>query len=269
MIKYIFSKDFIKTAFKAAILACLIIAVTWLVLRFYTKHNEKVAVPQVEGLSLEDAISKLKSADLSYKLIDSTFVKGKAGQVYAQIPADSSFVKSDREIYLKVFRTIPPQKPVRFKVGEPLDIAKTKILSKGFEIEIKYQPGEFNNVVLGAYYGDKELRDGDMMGMGEKVKLIVSEKKTTKVDLPNLYGMNLEEVKDKLAELSLNLDYPLYDSSILTQSDTLSAQVYKQMPKHTAGKRIRAGSTINVWLKLNVEELTEPEEVTEPDTNDN
>lgn len=246
-------------------MACLIIAVTWIVLRFYTKHNEKVAVPAVEGLTLKEAISKLQEADLSYKLIDSAFVKGKAGEVYAQIPSDSSFVKSEREIYLKVYRTIPPQKPVRFKVGEPLDIAKTKILSKGFEIETKYQPGEFDNVVLGAYYGEKELRDGDMLGMGEKVKLIVSEKKTTKVDLPNLYGMSLNEVKTKLSELSLNLDYPLYDSSILTKSDTLTAQVYKQMPKYTSGKRIRAGSTVNVWLKLNVEELTEPEGLTEPE----
>jgi beta-lactam-binding protein with PASTA domain len=159
LIKYIFSKAFVRTLVKAGLFALLLVALAWFFLRFYTKHAEKVVVPKVEGMILNEAISKLKESTLSYKLIDSTFVKGKAGIVYAQIPTDSSLVKSEREIYLKVYRTIPPQKPVRFKVGEPLEIAKTKMLSKGFEIETKYQPGEFNNVVLGAYYGEEELKD--------------------------------------------------------------------------------------------------------------
>ncbi len=258
-----FSRDFVRTVVKSLVVAIFLIGVTWLTLRYYTKHGEKVAVPEVEGMSLKDAVAKLAEFDLSYKLIDSTFVKGKSGMVYAQIPSDSSFVKSDREIYLKVYRTIPPQKPVRFKVGEPLEIAKTKILSKGFEIETKYQAGEFNNVVLGAYYGDKELSDGDLVGMGEKIRLVVSEKKATKIDLPDLYGMTLEQVKEKLGELSLNLDYPLYDESVLTKSDTLSAKVYKQMPKYETGKQIRAGSTINVWLNNNVEIPSEDEVLNE------
>ena len=157
---------------KACIFALVLIAITWVALRYYTKHGERVVVPKVEGMTLAEAVSVLEESNLSYKLIDSTFVKGKNGLIYTQIPSDSSFVKSEREIYLKIYRTIPPQKPVRFKVGEPLEIAKTKILSKGFEIETKYQPGEFNNVVLGAYYGEKELKDGDLVGMGEKVRLI-------------------------------------------------------------------------------------------------
>ena len=253
LIKYIFSKAFVRTFFKAILFALIIVAVTWFSLKYYTKHGEKIVVPKVEGMTLNDAINKLKESNLSFKLIDSSFVKGKAGMVYAQIPADSSFVKSEREIYLKVYRTIPPQKPVRFKVGEPLEIAKTKILSKGFEIETKYQPGEFNNVVLGAYYGEKELKDGDLIGMGEKVRLIVSERKTTKVTLPNLYGMSLDEVKSSLGELSLNLDFSLYDASVISKGDTISAQVFRQMPKYESGKRIRAGSAVNVWLKLGVE----------------
>ncbi|MEZ7998700.1 MAG: PASTA domain-containing protein [Flavobacteriales bacterium] len=253
LIKYIFSKAFVRTLVKAGLFALLLVALAWVFLRFYTKHAEKVVVPKVEGMILSEAISKLKESTLSYKLIDSTFVKGKAGIVYAQIPTDSSFVKSEREIYLKVYRTIPPQKPVRFKVGEPLEIAKTKMLSKGFEIETKYQPGEFNNVVLGAYYGEKELKDGDLVGMGEKIKLVVSERKSTKVSLPNLYGMSLDEVKSSLGALSLNLDFPLYDASVISKSDTLNAQVFKQMPKYLNGKKIRAGSAVNVWLKLGVE----------------
>lgn len=260
LLKYIFSKEFVRVFLKAGTLALMIIGLTWLILRYYTKHGEKIEVPSVEGLMLSDAISKLNESNLSYKLIDSTFVKGKAGLVYAQIPEDSSFVKTEREIYLKVYRTIPPQKPVRFKVGEPLDIAKTKILSKGFEIETKYQAGEFDNVVLGAYYKDQELTDGDLVGMGEKIKLIVSEKKSTKVELPNLYGKSLEEVKVMLSELSLNLDYPLYDNSVVTKSDSIESKVYKQMPKYEAGKKIRAGSTVNVWL--NNEELLLPDGAT-------
>ncbi len=253
IIKYIFSKAFVRTLVKAGISALLIVAVSWISLRFYTKHGEKVLVPNLEGMTINEAISKLKESTLSYKLIDSTFVKGRSGMVYAQIPADSSFVKSEREIYLKVYRTIPPQKPVRFKVGEPLEIAKTKMLSKGFEIETKYQPGEFDNVVLGAYYGEKELRDGDLVDMGEKIKLVVSERKSIKVSLPNLYGMSLDEVKLSLGELSLNLDFPLYDGSIISKNDTLNAQVFKQIPKYFNGKKIRAGSAVNVWMKLGVE----------------
>ncbi len=219
-------------------------------------------VPSVSGLTLQKAVEVLDANGMGYELIDSTFVKGKEGIIYAQIPKDSSYVKSGRDIYLKIYRTIPPQKPVRFKVGEPLEIAKTKILSKGFEIETKYQPGEFNNVVMGAYYGEKELKDGDLVGMGEKIKLIVSEKKSVKVDLPNLYGLTLNEVKAKLSENSLNLDLPLYDKTVISKLDSMDAQVFKQMPSYESGKKIRAGSTVNVWLKLGVEIPTDPEQET-------
>jgi len=267
LVKYIFSKSFIKTLFVAVVFALLVVAITWFWLRSYTKHGEQIPVPNVSGLVLKDASKLLDDNDLSYKLIDSTFVKGKEGIIYSQIPAEGANVKSGREIYLKIYRTIPPQKPVRFKVGEPLEIAKTKILSKGFEIETKYQAGEFNNVVLGAYYGEKELKDGDMIGMGEKIKLIVSEKKTTRVDLPNLYGKDLTEAKIILSGLNLNLDLPLYGPDVLTKSDTLAALIYKQIPKHESGKVIRAGSTINVWLKNDLEPLIE--QVNDTNTPDN
>ena len=250
---FIKSKDFRKTLLRAVITAAIIVLCTWVFLRFYTKHGEQVLVPNVENMSLNEAINTLKKHNLCYKLIDSTYVKGKSDLIYAQIPEDSSFVKSEREIYLKVYRTIPPQKPVRFKVGEPLEIAKTKLLSKGFEIETKYQAGEFDNVILGAYHSGEELVDGDMVGMGEKIKLIVSEKKTTKVNLPSLFGLTLEEAKIKLAEASLNLDFPLYDETVLTKSDSVTAKVYRQLPKYSEGMKIRAGSTINVWLNNKVE----------------
>lgn len=214
-------------------------------------------VPNVENLNLKEAVNALSNNGLRYKLIDSTFVKGKEGLIYAQIPADSSYVKSNREIYLKIFRVIPPEKPVSFKVGEPLEIARTKLRSKGFVVETKFQAGEFDNVILGAYHGKKELSNGDMVGMGEKIKLIVSEKKATRVNVPDLIGLTFSEVRTALADASLNTDFPLYDKSVITKTDSLNATVYKQMPKFENGRKIRAGSAVNVWLKINTVDTTD------------
>lgn len=250
LVKFIFSKVFVRTLLKAAVVFGIIVALTWLFLRFYTNHGEEIMVPNVTKMNLTEANEILAKNDLRYKLIDSTFVKGKEGLIYAQLPSDSSYVKSNREIYLKIYRTIPPQKPVSFKVGEPLEIARTKLRSKGFEVETKYQAGEFDNVILGAYHGEKELSNGDMVGMGEKIKLIVSEKKTTRVSLPDLSGLTFSEAKTKLSDVSLNTDFPIYDESIISKTDSLDAVVYKQMPKFESGKKIRAGSTVNVWLKM-------------------
>jgi len=251
LVKFIFSKSCLKTLFKAGIGFSLIVALTWLFLKLYTNHGEEILVPNVVNMNIDQASKELSKSNLNFKLIDSTFVKGKEGLIYAQIPKDSSKVKSEREIYLKIYRTIPPQKPVKFKVGEPLEIARTKLLSKGFEVETKYQAGEFNNVVLGAYHGENELSNGDMVGMGEKIRLIVSEKKTTRVNLPDLHGFTLEEVKAALTEASLNVDFPIYHESVLTRTDSIQATVYKQLPDYSSGKKLRAGSTVNVWLKLN------------------
>jgi len=242
---------------KAGIVFGLLVALAWLFLRFYTNHGEEIMVPNVVKMNLTEASNILAENDLRYKLIDSTFQKGKEGLIYAQIPVDSSYVKCKREIYLKIYRTIPPQKPVSFKVGEPLEIARTKLRSKGFEVETKYQAGEFDNVILGAYYGEKELSNGDMVGMGEKIKLIVSEKKTTRVNLPDLQGMTFSEAKTALSDASLNTDFPIYNESIITKTDSLDAVIYKQMPKFESGKKIRAGSTVNVWLKISTPDATD------------
>jgi len=244
----------------ALIVFGVLVGLTWLFLRIYTKHGEEIMVPNVEKMNLAEASKLLADNNLRYKLIDSTFVKGKEGLIYAQLPADSSYVKCNREIYLKIFRTIPPQKPVSFKVGEPLEIARTKLRSKGFEVEIKYQAGEFDNVILGAYYGEKELSNGDMVGMGEKIKLIVSEKKTTQVKLPDLTGMTFNEVKSVLTDVSLNTDFPIYHESVITKTDSLDAVVFKQMPKFEDGAKIRAGSTVNVWLKISTPDATDGKE---------
>ena len=61
----------------------------------------------------------------------------------------------------------------------------------------------------------------------------------------------------------LNLGYPIYDNSILTEEDSLNAKVYRQKPMAGRHIQIPMGSYIDVWLTADSVKLQETIEITE------
>ena len=84
------------------VLVVLVFAVLYW-LNIYTRHNQSITVPELNGLQVEEARAILKSSDLVCEVVDSVYEKrGVPGAILDQIPKGNSKVKEGRIIYLIV-----------------------------------------------------------------------------------------------------------------------------------------------------------------------
>ncbi len=101
-LRFIFSASIIKQLC-LAIVACIIfsfLALKWL--KSYTNHGTFVEVPNLVGLSLDDAETTLQNFDLRTQVQDSSNYNPKypSGAVVDQEPLAGAQVKENRKIYL-------------------------------------------------------------------------------------------------------------------------------------------------------------------------
>lgn len=133
----------------------------------YTRHNEVVIVPDVKGLTMEDAVSFFESNGLRYNIIDSVFSKDVApGTIVELKPNAGSKVKEGRIVFITLnalssqMEAVPDVEDMSFRQAYAL------LRARGFEsVEIEYVPGDFKDLVIAI-----ELR-GRVLKSGEKVPL--------------------------------------------------------------------------------------------------
>lgn len=76
-------------------------ALIWL--DFWTGHGETCEVPDVKGMTFDQARNALAEASLAAVLSDSIFTKeAKPGQVVDQVPHAGAIVKPDKAVYLTI-----------------------------------------------------------------------------------------------------------------------------------------------------------------------
>ncbi|MDD2437597.1 MAG: PASTA domain-containing protein [Massilibacteroides sp.] len=175
----------------AVLLLVLFGTLKWL--SHYTRHNEVVLVPDVKGLTIEDAASFFENNGLRYHIIDSVFSKDVApGTIVELTPNVGSKVKEGRIVFVTLnaltsqVETIPDVEDMSFRQAYAL------LRARGFDaVEIKYVPGDFKDLAIAV-----ELR-GRVLKAGEKVPL------TSPLVLKVSNG------EDELLEDSLNLEEPV------------------------------------------------------------
>lgn len=167
LVKLIKNPFFINILLMFAVLVLVIFGtLNWL--DKYTRHNEVVVVPDVKGLTMEDAASFFENNGLRYNIIDSVFSKDVApGTIVELKPIAGAKVKEGRIVFITLnalssqMETIPDVEDMSFRQAYAL------LRARGFEsVEIEYVPGDFKDLVIAV-----ELR-GRVLKSGEKVPLI-------------------------------------------------------------------------------------------------
>lgn len=102
----------------------------------YTMHGLGVDVPDVKGMTLNDASYALDKAELVSVVVDSAYVREQpVGTVLDQKPAQGSRVKSGREVYLTINQKMTPTKTIPDLAGNcSRREAEAKLRSLGFKI---------------------------------------------------------------------------------------------------------------------------------------
>jgi eukaryotic-like serine/threonine-protein kinase len=203
-------------------------------------------VPNLKGLTYEEAIDVLGDADLNYEVSDSIFMpNAKPFTVLSNFPKSGLKVKSDRKIYLTLAASSAPMVKMPNITGRSVSSAKNQLLSSGLQFggEEKMAALE-ENTVLKIKVNDTEVVPGSPVAKGSKVILVVGDGYGNQfIEVPNVVGMAVDEAEVLLSGLGLSIGNIIYENS-----DKAAGIVLKQNPSSGEGSKIKNGAPVNIWV---------------------
>lgn len=178
-------KDFLLKLIKSPIVVNLLLAIILTIaiiigtlqwLDHYTLHNEAVVVPDVKGLTLDEADEFFKNSKLRYNVVDSVFSKDVApGAIVELVPVAGSKVKENRIVFV----TINAQTSQIGKIPEIQDLsfrqAYALLRSIGFSsVEIEYVAGEYKDLAVAVELNQRPLSKGEYVPLNAPLTLKIS-----------------------------------------------------------------------------------------------
>ena len=145
-----------------------------LYLDFATNHGEKIAVPNLVGLSSQKAKQQIETLDLTYQILDSIYdPKLPEGTVVEQLVEPTSL----SQVYVKSGRIIGLRLSKRNQLVEmpsllhkQIQFAQSILEQRGLRFIIQYQPtAEANGSVLDQRYKGRRIKEGDPLPIGSVV----------------------------------------------------------------------------------------------------
>lgn len=197
-IKFLFTKAFLKQlglAAVAVVVFCFLI-LWWL--KFTTNHGQKIEVPDLAKMTLEEAKEALDDLDLRYVIMDTTNYNPnfEYKTVIEQIPEAGKFVKEDRKIYISLNRSGYPMITIPPVVGKTKRQAEPALKAVGFEIgKVTYRKYIAKDEVLELRHRGKKINDGDKLQKTSVIDLVLGDGKG---------GLNRNAVEEASKEQDVN-----------------------------------------------------------------
>lgn len=262
-------KFFIHLGLAIGVTAILLIT-SFFSINLYTHHGEAISVPDLSGLTFEQAQRIAGDKSFLVEISDSVHFQDKEkGTVVTQEPVSNSKVKTGRTIYLVINGFEAEKVPMPDLTGISVRQATSDAELFGLKIgKLSYVP-DISTTVLEQKYKGKPIKTNTMLVKGSVIDLIVGKGESNEnTFIPNVTGLTFDEAEQKLSSLSLNIGVAVYDNTIKTTKDSLNAKVWKQHPKSVSENSIKLGSYIDIWLTLDNDLI--PESATEINsTNEN
>ncbi len=249
-IQFLKSKTFRKHLGIAILSIAAILLIVFKGLDIYTKHGESVTVPDIRNLPTEEATRVLENQNFRY-VIDSTYSdKLPGGTVLEQDPEAGAQVKEYRTIYLTIVSGAAPTVKLPDLIDVSFREAKAIIESYGLRVgQLIYQPDLAQNAVLGIKYNGESIDKGYQLPKGSVVDLILGDGfGNTKVKIPNLIGLSLEEAIFVLQGSKLIIGAVIFEGPIKDSSNT---RVYMQSPEFSTDSSLSSisqGEAIDIYL---------------------
>lgn len=175
LFQFIFSKKFLVQLAIAGIFAVVFFFVVSKWLNISTNHGQKIEVPDLAKLSLEEVESTLEELELSFVILDSASFNPDFPKksVIDQTPKPGDFVKEKRKIYL----TLNPSGYRNVEIPDLFGKTKRQVTSQlraiGFRVDTTYLyvPDIARDVVRGIRFGTTDLKVGDAIPKNSLLKL--------------------------------------------------------------------------------------------------
>ncbi len=181
LIKFIKSRSFLYQIAFAIVTLILFTFIIFKWLNITTNHDQKIEVPSLEKMNLDNVEKTLSELDLNYVIIDSASYNPNFPKksVIEQSPEAGDFVKEKRKIYL----TLNPSGYKNIEIpnlfGKTKRQVTTQLTSVGFRIFPKYiyVSDIAKNVVRGMKYNGEDLKTGDKIPRNSIIELVLGDGK--------------------------------------------------------------------------------------------
>lgn len=249
LFRFLFSRIFLLQILLAAVFLAVILIATLSFINAYSRHGDNKTVPDITGMSEEEAIRQLEMASLNYAVMDSTFNPDmRPSTILNQEPAPNAKVKTGRTIYvvLNMSEAMPVALP-HIETGTSFISVREVLASRGLKVgEVEYKPFQYKDVFLEMRFQGKKLKPGDEVPKGSKIDLVLGNGLgDTKVELPDLSNFTYIEAVNLIQLKNLNLGSVIATGYI---SDTINAYVIRQFPVYEPGRFINMGSMVDIWI---------------------
>ena len=179
-IKFVFSKTFVKQLLIAlgVVVGLIFLVLFWL--KISTNHSQKIRVPSLAKMSLNEAQEKLDGLDLRFVILDSTNYNPDFPKysVIEQIPKSGEYVKENRKIYLTLNRSAYVSLKIPNVVGKTRRQAAPTLKAMGFRIgKISYVPYIALDEVLEMKSNGKKIEPGDLLQKTSVIDLVLGDGK--------------------------------------------------------------------------------------------
>lgn len=142
----------------------------------YTRHDESIDVPSLQGVLADDAINYLEHSGLKALIVDSVYADARPGSVIEQLPAAGLPVKRGRIVYLTINALGVPMVKMQNVVEGGSRQAMSTLRSLGFVVDsVRFEPHEYDDEVLSVTLRGKEMEPGREYPKGSHVVLHVGK----------------------------------------------------------------------------------------------
>ncbi|HDZ41575.1 MAG TPA: PASTA domain-containing protein [Bacteroidetes bacterium] len=267
---FLVSKVFLKHLGLAIAIAITILFTTLLWLSIFTRHGQSRPVPDLYGLTIEEAEKTVKENKMRFEVIDSVYTNiVPRGYVLEQNPVAGFNVKKNRRIMV----TINAFQPEMIEMPDLLELSKRQAIalieSSGLELgKLNYKPDLSIDYVLEQLYHGKPVKPGDSIQKGSVIDLVLGKGLSNRrTPMPELIGLGIKEARDRILASSLNIGTFTFDNTINTAEDSAKAFVFKQNPVYSEDMTLQLGSSVYVWFTTDSMKLPIDSTMTElPDT---
>ena len=234
------------------------IALTWVVvlmgtfflLRWYSQPSSEREVPELAGMSKQQAEETLLDLGLIAVWQDSVYSpNGTPGAVVEQHPPSGSAVKAGRKILMTTYRISPPSEGIGVEEGQDAKLAERLLTTRGFKVEVTEEANSLlaGKVIRVEHRGDRVGAD-ESFPKGTSLVLVVGAMGDKDVRVPWLMGLSLDDARGVLSRRKLALGHVGYADDVVTALDSSLAVVVSQDASPGTTPYVREGSAIDLYL---------------------
>lgn len=249
--EFLKSKAFLRQLGLALVIGVGLVIILIIWLNLYTRHGQSRPVPEVRGLTLEEARRTVVKNRMRFTVIDSVYTSFvPRGCIAEQMPLPGHRVKKGRMIKVTINAFNPEMVAVPDLVGLPrrqaLSLIETAGLVPG---QLNYVPDLTVDFVLKQTIHGREMTPGDSVQKGMVIDLVLGKGLSSqRTVIPHLSGLSLNGARNQVLSSSLNLGAYVFDATVVDSDDSLAAFVYKQNPEYYHGASVQLGSSVYIWL---------------------